>query len=132
MPLAHGRGPDLGPRLDGRPCPWANKTSARAKSTCSGGSGLNIKLLGQMALRDNCAEFRSFRRGCMALGSSEDNVWKQLSTTQIMQQSVLRLRCSYRKCLKNRTECSFFVGTVPPIFSPTMFNKHDEMVAFFT
>ena len=28
-----------------------------------------------------CAELRSFRRGCMALGSSEDNVWKQLSTT---------------------------------------------------
>ena len=29
----------------------------------------------------NCAELRSFRRGCMALRSSGDNVWKQLSTT---------------------------------------------------
>ena len=29
-----------------------------------------------------CAELRSFRRGCMALRASEDNVWKQLSTTE--------------------------------------------------
>ena len=30
----------------------------------------------------NCAELRSFRRGCMALPSREDNVWKPPSTTE--------------------------------------------------
>ena len=29
----------------------------------------------------HCAELRSFRRGCMALLASGNNVWKQLGTT---------------------------------------------------
>ena len=52
--------------------------------------------------------------------------------TQIMQKSILRLRCSYRKCLKNKTECRPFFGTVPPVFSSKICKKQDGVLAFFT
>ena len=52
-------------------------------------------------------------------------------TAELTAARVPCLRCSYRKCVKNRTECWPVFGTVPPIFVPNKCKKQDDMLALF-
>ena len=68
----------------------------------------------------DCAELRSFRRGCRALWLLEHNVLKEISTTE-------RFFLALGKALAH----FFLCGTVPPIYTPQMPEKQDGMLTVF-